>query len=199
MTASKDVKNQHHGASAPGMRTDMIGAIIAAVIFLGALWATLGWPERAAMFPRIIAAAGLFFAVLYLLVLIVKRLRRGSPAPAPDATNDTAHSEATEPVDAPDAADEQMREPEDEAYVFASAGLTKWLAALGWIALFLVLLTLLGLFAASTIFAFGYLRWGARKSWLFSAIYAIVLPVFLILLFRVLLYVPTPLGVLTGF
>ena len=56
----------------------------------------------------------------------------------------------------------------------------------------------LGLFAASGIFAFLYLRWGAKRTWLFSIIYAVVLPLLLLALFRWLLYVSTPVGMLTG-
>ena len=83
-------------------------------------------------------------------------------------------------------------------YIFATAGRKAWLHALGWVAIFLVLTVLLGLFVASAIFAFTYLRWGGRRTWLFSIIYAVILPTFLVVLFRVILFVSTPLGILTG-
>ena len=180
-----------------GVKSDLIGAAIATVIFMIALVMTFEWSDKAAMFPRIITGSGLFFSVLYGLGLIVKWRRAKKPGyveRSHQSLEERVHENVQEHN--PDA-DEDL-EPEEVEYIFATAGRKAWLHALGWVAIFLVLTVLLGLFVASAIFAFTYLRWGGKRTWLFSTIYAVVLPTFLIVLFRVVLFVPTPLGILTG-
>jgi hypothetical protein len=83
--------------------------------------------------------------------------------------------------------------------VFATAGPRAWTKALLWIAFFLVVTAVTGIFVSSGLFALLYLRFGAGKSWRFSLIYSAVLSICLLAMFRWLLYIPTPLGILTGF
>ena len=180
-----------------GVKSDLIGAAIATVIFMIALVMTFEWSDKAAMFPRIITGSGLFFSVLYGLGLIVKWRRAKKPGYVERShlsVEERVHGNVQEHN--PDANEDL--ESEEVEYIFATAGRKAWLHALGWVAIFLVLTVLLGLFVASAIFAFTYLRWGGRRTWLFSIIYAVILPTFLIVLFRVVLFVSTPLGILTG-
>ena len=157
---------------------DIIIALTLAVIMLVAFIQTLSWPSAAAMFPRVVALCGLGFAIALGAILVARRARA-----------DAAESHPGQPDD---------QEQDDVEYIFATAGKSAWIQALGWVALFLALTTALGLFVSSGIFALLYLRWGAGKPWRFSAIYAITLSVFLLAMFRWILYIPTPVGMLTG-
>ncbi|MCU1546178.1 MAG: hypothetical protein JWP30_1278 [Homoserinimonas sp.] len=180
-----------------GLKADFVGAAIFIVIFAIALAMTFEWSDKAAMFPRIITGSGLAFSILLGLSLIVKWRRAQKPGyveRAHQSVEERFHDNVQE--HSADAAEDL--EPEDVEYVFATAGRKAWLHAMGWAALFLLLTVLLGLFAASGIFALTYLHWGGGRTWRFSIIYAVVLPVLLIALFRWLLYVPTPVGLLTG-
>jgi hypothetical protein len=157
---------------------DIIIALTLAVIMLVAFIQTLSWPSAAAMFPRVVALCGLGFAITLGAILVARRARAGA-----------AESHPGQPDD---------QEQDDVEYIFATAGKSAWIQALGWVALFLALTAALGLFVSSGIFALLYLRWGAGKPWRFSAIYAITLSIFLLAMFRWILYIPTPMGMLTG-
>ena len=179
------------------LKSDLIGAAIGTVIFAVALFMTFEWSDKAAMFPRIITGSGLFFSVLYGLGLIVKWRRAKQPGYV-ERSSQSVEERVHGQVQEQSFDGEQELESEEVEYIFATAGRKAWLQALGWMAVFLVLIVLLGLFVASAIFAFTYLRWGGKRTWLFSIIYAVILPVFLILMFRVVLFVSTPIGILTG-
>lgn len=179
------------------VKSDLIGAAIAAVIFAVALAMTIEWSDKAAMFPRVITGSGLLFSVACLLGCIVRARRAQDPGYSTavnQSLEERVHGRVEEASSEPDG----DLPPEDVEYVFATAGRKAWLSALGWIALFLVLTVLLGLYVASAIFAFVYLRWSGRTTWLFSLAYALILSVCLVLIFRVVTFVPTPLGILTG-
>lgn len=179
------------------LRSNLIGAVIGIVIFAIALLMTFEWSDKAAMFPRIITGSGLFFSVLYGAGLVLTWRRAKQPGyveRSHQSVEERVHGQVQE--QSPDG--EPELESEEVEYIFATAGRRAWLRALGWVALFLVLIALLGLFVASAVFAFAYLRWGGGRTWLFSIIYAVILPVFLIFLFRIVLFVSTPIGILTG-
>jgi hypothetical protein len=167
---------------------DIIIALTLAVIMLVAFIQTLSWPSAAAMFPRVVALCGLGFAIALGVILIARRVRAGAADSHPGA-----QYSAPAVHDQPDDQDQ-----DDVEYIFATAGKSAWKQALGWVALFLALTTALGLFVSSGIFALLYLRWGAGKPWRFSTIYAITLSIFLLAMFRWILYIPTPVGMLTG-
>jgi len=168
-------------------RADIVIAFTVAVAMVLALIGTFEWPAKAAIFPRVVIVAGIVFSLGLGVVLVWKRLRHAT-AHQRDATVGS-HS-----VPAP--SDSQSDEAE---YVFATAGPRAWTKALLWIAFFLALTAVAGIFVSSGLFALLYLRFGAGKSWRFSVIYSAVLSICLLAMFRWLLYIPTPLGILTSF
>jgi hypothetical protein len=179
------------------VKSDLIGAAFAAVIFAVALGMTFEWSDKAAMFPRVITGSGLLFSMAYLLACIVRARRAQKPDYATSVSQSLEERVHGSVQEHSSGSDDDLP-PEEVEYVFATAGRKAWLSALGWVTLFLVLTLLLGLFVASAIFAFVYLRWSGSTTWLFSSVYALILSVCLILIFRVVTFVPTPLGILTG-
>ena len=88
---------------------------------------------------------------------------------------------------------------EDDAsmeYVFATAGGRAWLEALSWIVVFFIAFFVLGAFVSVPLFAFLYLKFSGRTSWLSAAIYAVVTGVLIYVMFRELVFIPLPTGVL---
>jgi hypothetical protein len=184
--------------SAGVSRADLVLASGALLIFAAALVQSTQWDFRTALFPRMVSVAGVAFTLLFLLTRL-RGARRGvprstptAPSPASPAAADPAAPAATGPEGAsPQLVDEHGHEVE---YVFATAGRAAWTQALGWVAVFLVVLFVGGLFVAAPVFAFSYLRWGAGRSWTFAVVYAVVLTALLYLFLQVLLTVPTPEG-----
>ena len=88
---------------------------------------------------------------------------------------------------------------EDDAsmeYVFATAGGRAWLEALSWIVVFFIAFFVLGAFVSVPLFALLYLKFSGRTSWLSAAIYAVVTGVLIYVMFRELVFIPLPTGVL---
>jgi hypothetical protein len=173
------------------MKANVSAAVVLITLFATAFISTFEWPPGSAVFPRVVTGGGLLLSTIYVLGLLVSRRRASTAQAIPE---DIRPNEDPLEKQIPDI--DHSNEPD---YVFGTAGRAAWLHALGWIALFLALLWILGLFVAGGLFALTYLRWGAKRTWLFSAIYAAILPGILFALFRSVLFVPTPLGVLTGF
>jgi hypothetical protein len=168
-------------------RADIAIAIGLMLLFLTALWASLDWSFRTALFPRLVTASGVGFTFAY---VAARLLRPGSRRQAPGIGTGRDESSVEKTADAHDAASNaDNRTPE---YAYATVGRTAWSRALGWVALFLVLLPTTGLFVASAVFAFCYLRWCACRSWVFAATYAAVLGGSFYLFLEVLLSVATP-------
>jgi hypothetical protein len=168
-------------------RADIVFTFTVAVVMVLALIGTFEWPTKAAIFPRVVIVAGIVFSLGLGVILVWKRFRHATAHPV-DATV------GSQGVQAP--SDNQN---DDAEYVFATAGRRAWNTALLWIVFFLVLTAVTGIFVSSGLFALLYLRFGAGKSWKFSLIYSTVLSICLLAMFRWLLYIPTPLGILTGF
>lgn len=142
--------------------------------FVAAHVTARGWPAGAAIFPEMVTAVGAALAALHLLVLVVRR-------PTPDLQ--------------PHGEDREI-EALDVEYVFEHAGRRAWAGNLAWLAGFFVLMYLAGVLVAAPAFTALYLRLSARTSWLFSAIYAVVLGVVLYLSYTVALELPLPEGIL---
>jgi len=104
-----------------------------------------------------------------------------------DAT--VAESEQGAPVQI---VDDQQEEDESMEYVFASASGRAWASALAWIVAFFVCFFVLGAFITVPVFAFIYLRFAGRASWLAAALYAIVTGVLIFVVFRNVVYIPLP-------
>lgn len=164
-------------------RADVVLALGALAVFVAAFAASFEWSFRTALFPRIVTVAGALLTMAFLLscgVAQVLASRRGAATQAP---SDPA---GVQLVDEDDAHDHEVE------YVYATAGKAAWTQALAWVASFLLLLWIAGLFIAAAAFAFAYLRWGAARSWRFCAVYAVVLAGVLYLGLDVLLHVPVP-------
>lgn len=169
-------------------RADMVFTLTVAVIMCAALIQTFTWPSQAAVFPRVVIVSGLAFSIGLAAVISWKQLRRRKRGELPaEASGDRPHQ-----------SQDDGAESDEAEYVFATAGTRAWVTVLLWLAAFLIMTGLLGIFVSSGIFALFYLRWGAHKSWKFSGIYAVVLTLCLLTMFRWLLYIPTPVGILTG-
>jgi hypothetical protein len=168
-------------------RADLAIAIGLMLLFLAAFWASLDWSFRTALFPRLVTASGAAFALAFVAARLLRPRRRRQAAFTATA-RDEPPAEGT--GDAHDAAgDAGDRAPE---YAYATVGRAAWARALGWVAFFLVLLVASGLFVASAVFAFCYLRWCACRSWVFAGTYAAVLGGSFYLFLEVLLSVATP-------
>jgi hypothetical protein len=156
----------------PEAVADVVVTVLLLALFAWAFLDAGQWSFRAALFPRLVTAAGVVLTALH-LVRAVARLRH--PAP---------------PLDAGDT------DPDDVEYVFRTAGPHRWASALGWVAGFFALLHLAGLYVTAPVFSLLYLRFAAKRTWIFSAIYAIVGAVVLYVAFELALGVPTPPGLL---
>jgi uncharacterized membrane protein len=153
---------------------EAVADVVVTALLLGLFgWAfleTAQWSPRAALFPRMVTATAVVLTALH-LVQAVLRLRRPSP-PLDEAS------------------------PDDVEYVFRTAGTRRWASALAWVAAFFVLLYLTGLYVTAPVFSLLYLRVAAKRTLIFSAIYAIVMGVLLYVAFELALGVPTPSGLL---
>lgn len=158
----------------------LLGLFVAGFVIAGE------WPYRAALFPRLLSAAGVLFAVLKLLGFGVRAVR-GRAADVPIAPGRAIGDK------------ELVSEEEEEdlslEYVFASAGARAWAAALAWIVGFFVCLWLLGVFVTVPLFAFVYLRVSGSAGWLGAAVYSVVTGAVIYLAFRQLLTVSMPTGI----
>lgn len=159
---------------------DLLIGGVAFVVFIVAFFMTLNWPIEAARFPRVVTGVGAICSGLFLLKTLVQ----------------ARHTTSNAVGDGQEQHDEDAVEGEDVGYVFASAGSRAWLRALLWIASFFALTYLFGVYLAGGLFAVLYLRFGGKKSWLFSCGYAVILSVGLWALFNQFLQLPLPRGLL---
>jgi hypothetical protein len=204
-------QDQTTTARSPRLGEWMIAAFMLGLFTVGYL-AAQDWPFRAALFPKMIASLGVLLSVLRLLGLALEtvRGRRAAPpvAPAPAAAVSTrVATDRTSPpavhVDEQDDAlprvalvDDEAEEDSSMEYAFASAGGRAWGAALLWIVAFFVAFFVLGVFVAVPLFALVYLRVAGEAPWLGAVLYAIVTGAFIYLLFRQVLFLPLPTGVI---
>lgn len=155
---------------------EAVADVVVTVLLLGLFgWAfleTAEWPFRAALFPRMVTVTAVALTALH-LVQAVPRLHR--PSAPPDGAN-----------------------PDDVEYVFRTAGVRRWASALGWVAAFFVLLYVAGLYVTAPVFSLLYLRFAGQRTWIFAAIYAMVIAVVLFVAFELALGVPTPQGLFVG-
>lgn len=162
---------------------DLALGVLALGMFSTAALKTFDWSFRTALFPRIVTAAGVVLSVLFLLLWAWARYRHRPLDP-----------EGANPMPVSELLDEDEVHDQDLEYVYATVGRAAWTQALAWVALFVVLLYVTGLFVTAAVFALTYLRWGAGRSWLFSAVYAAVMSGVLYLALAVLLVVSVPEG-----
>ena len=119
----------------------------------------------------------------------------GAAAPT-ESTTGSRTSEAFGATSDLEIVDDDVEDDASMEYVFASAGGRAWLEAMSWIVVFFIAFFALGAFLSVPIFAFFYLRFSGGTSWLSAGIYAVVSGVLIYLVFRQLVYIPLPTGVL---
>ncbi|WP_281689658.1 tripartite tricarboxylate transporter TctB family protein [Pseudonocardia thermophila] len=179
MTTSAPVRS---GVARGRRPTDAAVDVVLAAALLGLfVWGFVAageWTLRAALFPCLVTAAGGGLSLL-LLGQTLLRLRRPASID-PDG-----------PPDPDDPADH-----DDAEHVLRTAGPAAWGQALGWVAGFFVLLQAVGLYLAAPVFSLAYLRFAARRTLIFSAIYAVVIAFALYAVFHLVLGVPVPVGLL---
>ncbi len=170
--------------TAPTVRRSRVGdAVIGTVlllVFAGGLVAALDFPFRAGLVPRIVCAAGVVFAAMFLVRVVTDR--RTAPAPA-------APPAEAAPLEAGD------EDGTSEDYVFGSASRRTWIETLAWFAGFFVGLAVLGAVVAVPLFAAAYLLVVGRVGPLWAALYAAALWVALFVGFDRVLELSLPPGV----
>lgn len=168
---------------------DVVLSVLLLALFGWALLESTAWSFRTALFPRIVCGGALALTALHLVKAVVALLRERRPGPRPGADG---------PADPADSSDgpgtDEADDADDAAHVFRTAGPRSWASALGWIAGFFVLLQVGGLFVTAPAFSLLYLRFGAGRTWRFSACYAVVIGVVLYAAFELALDIPSPPG-----
>ena len=156
---------------------DLLITLVFLAVGVSAVTNAFEWPFRAGLFPL---ATGTFLSAAAALKLLVDLVGawRGPKAEPPRVH---VEDEATEP------------ELED---VFETATRQEWLAALGWMTGFFVMLWFLGALVTVPLYALIYLLVVSRESVLLSGIYAFCCWLFIYGLFDRLLHIPLPAGAL---
>jgi tripartite tricarboxylate transporter TctB family protein len=168
---------------------DVVITVVLLGVFAGAFLLAEDWPFRAAFFPRLLSAAGIGLAVLMLLGFVV-RLRWRPARSEPSEPSEPAVPVRSEPVD------DEVQNDQSLEYVFGTAGVRAWTAAVAWVAAFFVGLWFVGVYVTVPLFAFAYLRTAGKASWPAAGLYAAVAGGVLWLVFTRLLAVPMPAGIL---
>lgn len=165
----------------------VVGGLLLAAVFATAYVLALAWPAESGLYPRLVALAGAVLSVVAVVVALVRGVRHDAASAAPGSAGATAIQDPAEP--------QSPADPEELTYVFQTAGLRRWLTALGWVALFVAGLSVLGLYVTTFVFTVLYLRLSARASWLVTIVYAVVATAVLVVGTGVLLHVPVPQGI----
>jgi hypothetical protein len=169
---------------------DVIGGLLLVVVFGGAFFLAWGWQRQASLFP--LGVSGLGF-VLGVILVIRALLARDDVSLA-----ESAHVVPVHPGSLVDESlvDEAEASPEGDnpEYVFTEASGRDWLRTVLWFGGFFLALYVLGVYVAAFIFTLLYLRYQGRRSWLFSAVYAVILVAVMYLAFTVALAQPVPSG-----
>jgi hypothetical protein len=155
------------------LTADLVFTVGFVALSVAVLMQAREWPFRGALFPRAAGWMMLAAAALNLVLLLVS----GRSSATGDQTRE----------------DSGDRDLED---VFVSASREEWMAALGWMGSFFLVLWLLGAFVAIPAFAALYLLVASRESPSLAFVYAFVCWVFVYGLFDRILHVPLPRGVL---
>jgi hypothetical protein len=158
-----------------GAVADVVLTVLLLALFGWGFLEAAQWSFRAALFPRIVTGGAFVLAALHLGHALLRLRRRA--ALTSDGSADTLDEDA-----------------DDAVQLFRTAGPQRWAAALAWVGGFFVLLFVGGLFVTAPVFSLLYLRFAGGRTWVFSAVYAVVTGVVLYLAFEVALGVPTPPG-----
>lgn len=165
--------------SIPRLGDVLVGMILFLVFVVGYLQAQ-DWPFRAALFPQLLSALGLVFAVLKLVGFGTDLVRgRRTRISGGDEDGGSVESDQSDILD----------------YAFGKATRRSWLAALGWSFGFFSMLWLLGVFITVPVYSFAYLRISGNAGWISSAIYALTAGGVVFVAFGYILSVPMPTGI----
>jgi Tripartite tricarboxylate transporter TctB family len=154
-------------------RAELLFCAFLVVVLAGALWISLGWSQRAGLFPWVVLVPTLTLAVWQLV-----DDARGKTAPPATVVGDEGETE------------------ELDAEAVAAAMGRRGGAVVAWILGFLGAIVLLGFAIGGGIGSALYLRFMARERWRVAIAYGIVTYLLLELLFRGLIGIPFPVGML---
>jgi hypothetical protein len=161
------------------LTADLVITVLFLAVGLMVLSQARGWPFRASLFPLM---TGSLLTLLALSKLVADLLAaRRAPVPAAPAHAPMEEDEGDE------------AELED---VFATATFPEWRSAVGWTALYFVMLWFLGALVSVPAFAILYLLVASRESVKMAVIYAFCCWLFIYGLFDRLLHLPLPGGAL---
>jgi hypothetical protein len=137
-----------------------------------AVYASLSWPFRAALFPRLIGIPLLFLALteMFLSAFSTEGEREGH----------AVDFELTRNID-------------------PAVARKRTVAILFWVVGFMALILSLGFTIAVPLFVFLYLRFGGGESWIWTAVLTLFSWIFIAGLFDRLLHIPLPQGWLLPF
>ncbi|NEK85942.1 tripartite tricarboxylate transporter TctB family protein [Blastococcus saxobsidens] len=197
------VPEQHESRRpSTGAVADVVLGLFMVAVFGWAFLEAADWSFKAALFPRIVTGLGFTVALLQVVQSLL-RLARGrraaaDPTPATSPAGPIGPVPGAAPAEAvPQAAgttSEDDVNEDDVEYVFQTAGARRWTEAVAWVTAFFVLLYVAGLFVTAPLFSFLYLRFAGRRTWVFCAIYAVVVGVVLYAAFELALGIPVPPG-----
>lgn len=153
-------------------RAEVLFCALLVVVLGGALWVSLGWSQRAGLFPWVVLVPTLALAVWQLVDDM-----RGKTAPPAVVVGDEGESEEL-----------------DREVVAAAIG-RRGAAVVGWILGFFAAIVLLGFAIGGAIGSVLYLRLMARERWRVAVGYGIATYLLLELLFRGLIGIPFPVGI----
>ena len=152
-------------------RAELAFCLFILVVLAGALAVSLGWSQRAGLFPWVVLVPTLALAVWQLV-----DDARGKTTPPTTVVGDEGEATALE-VDLP---------PE----VMARRGAV----VVGWILGFFAVMVLVGFAAGGALTSAAYLRLAARERWRVSVGYGVATYVLLEVVFHRLLAIPLPMG-----
>ena len=152
-------------------RSELLFCLFIVVVLSAALWVSLGWSQRAGLFPWIVLVPTIALALWQLV-----DDARGKTTPPTTVLGD--QGEATE-LDADLTPSEMARR---------GAGVV------GWILGFFALIWLLGFAIGGAIASVLYLRLGAHERWHLSLIYGVITYLLLEIIFRQMLSIPFTVG-----
>jgi hypothetical protein len=153
-------------------RAELLFCAFLVVVLAGALWVSLGWTQRAGLFPWVVLVPTLALAVWQL----VEDARGKTPPPVTVM------------------GDEGEAEELDAAVVAATMG-RRGGAVVGWVLGFFAAIVLLGFAIGGGIASLLYLRLMAGERWRVAVSYGIATAFLLEVLFRGVIGIPFPAGV----
>ena len=155
----------------PWQRAETLFCLLIVVVLAGALYISLGWSQRAGLFPWVVLVPTLALALWQLVEDL-----RGRTAPPTTAVGDQGEATAL------------------EADVTAGETARRGAIVVGWILGFFAAIMLLGFGIGGGITSALYLRLAARERWRTSLIYGVVAYALLEVVFRRALAIPFPPG-----